>query len=212
MGIGATVIAALDKIFNYMPPIETKKPQALPAPQVATPQVEDTSNVRERIANLQPLSPPIPGPISPTGQLTPEQQNHVLNTTTQHPNTDVMTAQLEGIGKKAATVAIGATGSAIGAGSSASEAVAAGASAAVPAVVFSADAAMLGIAAVDIFGGDVAIPTYAPLSPEFDASTAAGRFHGTQEALVIKQSLAETGGAVKFRTSGRLTDDSIPAF
>jgi hypothetical protein len=79
-----------------------------------------------------------------------------------------------------------------------------------PAVVIGADVLMVGGAVFTMLGGDLEKAlglTGGPLSPEFDASTAAGQFHGRAEAAVIKQSLADTG--TKFARMGARDPSSM---
>jgi hypothetical protein len=105
----------------------------------------------------------------------------------------------ESIGNAAASV-----------GSSASSAAEGAAGVVGPAVVIGADVLMVGGAVFTMLGGDLEKAlglTGGPLSPEFDASTAAGQFHGRAEAAVIKQSLADTG--TKFARMGARDPSSM---
>src|SRR3954467_11466783 len=180
-------------------PIAQKDPTAI-EPTALAGDVPDVS-IQEQIA-AGSHTPMLPGPPGVGGALTPEQRLHVLQAH-QMPDVDPLASALDKglnfVEAKAATIGIAsagafaagggfaaAGGTAAGAASSvggAAQSVALGLQAAAPVAAFTTVAGGLTIAAIDILGGDVAIPTYAPLNPEFDASTAAGRFHGTQEAL-----------------------------
>src|SRR5205823_2424864 len=67
-----------------------------------------------------------------------------------------------------------------------------------PIGVVATDLGGLAIGAIDAFGGDVSIPTYAT-TPQLDATTALGRAAAAAQAPLIRQSLKESGSKFAFK-------------
>src|SRR4051812_25375845 len=187
---------------------------AVPHPDIAPPSQPEQPEVR-----------PAPGPYIPPGA-----QQTVRPGGNPPPADPAMSIIEAGLGKVegvakiavagAATVAGGggAGGGSVGAaaaaaaesiGSSASSAASGAAGVVGPGIVAVADVAMVAGAIFTMFGGDLESTLGlhgGPLTPEFDASTAAGVFHGTEEANVIRQDLADTG--TKFARMGATPIDT----
>lgn len=78
------------------------------------------------------------------------------------------------------------------------ETVASALSAAAPVAAFGTVAAGLAVAAIDIFGGEVAIPTYAT-TPQLDATTALGQAAARAQAPLLRESLRTQGTKFGFK-------------
>jgi hypothetical protein len=153
--------------------------------------------------------------ITGTGVVPPKQnvlQKIVGNiVTTQRNNYDPgnilagKTKELAGAAAAAGIEALAETGSIAGAASTAGSALAAAVPVAVP-------LAVAGIIAGIILEHPEAINPFSnKIDPAFDATTAEGQIEARRSAVLIKQSLADTGGASKFslKAGGRLTDTSL---
>jgi hypothetical protein len=108
-----------------------------------------------------------------------------------------------GVVASGGSVSAAAAAAAQSIGSSASSAASGAAGVVGPGIVAVADVVMVGGALFTMFGGDLeqVLGLHGgPLTPEFDATTAAGIFHGTEEANVIRQDLVDTG--TKFSRMG----------
>lgn len=78
------------------------------------------------------------------------------------------------------------------------ESAAASLSALAPIGIVATDLGGLAIGLIDAFGGDVSIPTYAT-TPQLDATTELGRAAARKQAVLIRQSLQDSGSKFGFK-------------